>query len=136
MSDQNLGRLVSVHGVDPAYMQRGIFVVVLSFLFFLGTMFIYNWRQSIAYFLLVTAFLIIYLVTMFSIVRLRRHVMRMYDAGFIYRGQKVFWTEIESIGQDGAVELKEGKAVILPRSLHGIENILSRIRLNATAARR
>jgi len=58
--------------MPPAQAQRAAFVAVLSFLFFLAMMFAYYIRQSMLYFLLATAFLIVYLVTMISIVRLRR----------------------------------------------------------------
>jgi len=58
--------------LPPAQLQRAVFIAVLSFLFFLTMMFAYYIRQSGLYFLLATAFLIIYLVTMVSFVRLRR----------------------------------------------------------------
>lgn len=53
-------------------MQRATFIAVLSFLFFLAMMFAYYIRQSALYFLLATAFLIVYIITMISIVRSRR----------------------------------------------------------------
>jgi hypothetical protein len=56
----------------PAVIQRAVFIAVLSFLFFLAMMFAYYIRQSVVYFLLATAFLIVYIVTMISFVRLRR----------------------------------------------------------------
>lgn len=59
---------------SPAQLQRAVFIAVLSFLFFLAMMFAYYIRQSALYFLLATAFLIVYLITMISFVRLRRGV--------------------------------------------------------------
>ena len=59
--------------VSPGQLQRAVFIAVLSFLFFLAMMFAYYIRQSALYFLLGTAFLIVYLVTMLSFVRLRRN---------------------------------------------------------------
>ena len=56
----------------PAQLQRAVFIAVLSFLFFLAMMFAYYIRQSALYFLLATAFLIVYLITMVSFVRLLR----------------------------------------------------------------
>lgn len=53
-------------------MQRAAFVAVLSFLFFLAMMFTYYIRQSLLYFLLATAFLVVYVITMISLFRLRR----------------------------------------------------------------
>jgi hypothetical protein len=58
--------------MSPAQLQRAAFIAVLSFLFFLAMMFAYYIRQSALYFLLATAFLIVYIVTMVSFVRLRR----------------------------------------------------------------
>ena len=58
--------------VSAAQLQRASFVAALSFLFFLAMMFAYYIRQSPLYFLLATAFLIVYIVTMISIFRLRR----------------------------------------------------------------
>lgn len=58
--------------ISPAQLQRAAFVAVLSFLFFLAMMFAYYIRQSALYFLLATAFLVVYIVTMISFVRLRR----------------------------------------------------------------
>ena len=55
-----------------AKVQRAVFIAVLSFLFFLVMMIAFYVRQSMLYFLLATAFLIIYIFTMFSFVRLRR----------------------------------------------------------------
>lgn len=56
---------------SPSQLQRAIFIAVLSFLFFLAMMFAYYIRQSALYFLLATAFLIVYIITMISFVRLR-----------------------------------------------------------------
>ncbi len=56
----------------PAQIQRAVLIALLSFLFFLTMMFAYYIRQSALYFLLATAFLIIYLITMVSFVRMRR----------------------------------------------------------------
>jgi len=55
-----------------ARVQRAVFIAVLSFLFFLAMMSAFYVRQSILYFLLATAFLIVYIITMISFVRLRR----------------------------------------------------------------
>ncbi len=58
--------------MPPPNAQRAAFIAVLSFLFFLGMMFTYYLRGSILYFLLATAFLIVYILTMISFVRLRK----------------------------------------------------------------
>lgn len=58
--------------ISPTQLQRAVFIAVLSFLFFLAMMFAYYIRQSALYFLLATAFLFVYIVTMISFVKLRR----------------------------------------------------------------
>lgn len=127
MPSQSLGRLVSVHGVEPALLQRGVFIVVLSFLFFLSTMLLFYWRQGLGYFILATAFLIIYLVTMISFVMLRRHALNIYESGFIYRGRTVFWHQISSIGPQGEIVVKDAKPLKLPRSLRNFDEIIAKI---------
>ena len=62
--------------VSPAHLQRAVFIAVLSFMFFLAMMFAFYIRQSILYFLLATAFLIVYIVTMISILKLRKGLRR------------------------------------------------------------
>jgi hypothetical protein len=59
-----------------AHVQRAVFIAGLSFLFFLAMMIAFYVRGSMLYFLLATAFLIVYIFTMISFVRLRRSVGR------------------------------------------------------------
>ena len=56
----------------PIALQRAIFVGVLSFMFFLAMMVAYYVRESLLYFLLATAFLIVHILTMISFLRMRR----------------------------------------------------------------
>ena len=62
---KDLGKLIAVYGIAPAYLQRAVFIVILSFVFFLAMMLVYYIRQNVVYFLLASAFLILYLVTLF-----------------------------------------------------------------------
>ena len=55
-----------------ARVQRAVLIAVLSFMFFLAMMIAFYVRQSMLYFLLATAFLVVYIFTMISFVRLRR----------------------------------------------------------------
>ena len=70
MAGQN--KTIGQPPMSAAKVQRAAFIAVLSFLFFLAMMFAFYIRQSMLYFLLATGFLIVYLVTMVSFVRLRR----------------------------------------------------------------
>jgi len=58
--------------MSSAQVQRAAFVAVLSFMFFLAMMFAFYIRQSMLYFLLATGFLVLYLITMASFLRLRK----------------------------------------------------------------
>ncbi|MBK9215175.1 MAG: hypothetical protein IPM59_06190 [Chloracidobacterium sp.] len=61
-----------MNSISPAHVQRVAFIAVLSFLFFLAMMLAYYLRGSLLYFLLATAFLVVYTFTMISFVRLRK----------------------------------------------------------------
>ena len=132
--NENLGRIVTIHGVQPAYLQRAVFVVVLSFLFFLGTMVIFYLQQGFIYFILSTAFLVIYLVTMTSWVLQRRNVVKLYENGIEYRKHSCLWNEIESIsaGDANTVEVttKAGGNFTIPNTISGLDQIVRTIRVS------
>ena len=94
MADTNkdLGRLVAIHGIAPVYLQRAVFIVILSFVFFLATMAVYYIRQNVLYFLLASAFLVLYLVTLFSFVMQRRNVVNVHEGGLIYKQRAARWS--------------------------------------------
>lgn len=130
--NQNLGRIVTIHGVQPAYLQRAVFVVVLSFLFFLGTMVVFYLQQGFVYFILSTAFLVIYIVTMTSWVLQRRNVVKIYENGIEYRKYSCLWNEIESIsaGEGNTVEVrsKAGGKFAIAATISGLDQIVKTIR--------
>src|SRR5215468_5745159 len=96
-SDQaDPGRLLAVHPVASIYVQRAVFIGILSFLFFLATMFAFYLRQNFLYFLLSTAFLIVYLITMFSWFMQRNLAVKIYENGLDCRKRFIKWDEIES----------------------------------------
>src|SRR5215213_5960936 len=96
MSELQLGKLESVHGISPVFMQRAAVVAVLSFLFFIAMLVAFSMRQNIGYFLLVQ------LLTLFGWLAQRRAQLKIYENGFAYKKQTCLWDEIESI--DGKTE--------------------------------
>ena len=60
----DLGRAVSKHPTAAVYVQRAAIVTALSFFFFLGMLLVFYVRQQIVYFVLSTAFLVVYIFTM------------------------------------------------------------------------
>lgn len=127
---KNLGKLVAVYGIAPAYLQRAVFIVVLSFIFFLAMMFVYYIRQNIGYFLLASAFLVIYLVTLFSWVMQRRSHVELFENGFRYKNRSALWNEVEDV-DDGTITIRGGKPFVLPKTLHDRAKLLDSIRQKA-----
>ncbi|HEX8734754.1 MAG TPA: hypothetical protein VF721_05475 [Pyrinomonadaceae bacterium] len=140
MSELQLGKLESVHGISPVFMQRAAVIAVLSFIFFVAMMVAFSIRQNLGYFLLATAFLLVQLLTLFGWLMQRRAEFRIYENGFTYQKQSCRWDEIESLDiktENGLVgggktncEIRKtgGKKIVLNESLHGVDKIRQRIR--------
>ena len=97
MTESQLGKLETTHGIAPAYMMRAVVVAVLSFVFFLLMLVGFYIRQNIGYFLLSTAFLVVYVLTMFGWLAQRRKLLKVYENGFSYKKFAAGWDEIDSI---------------------------------------
>lgn len=139
-SGKSLGKLISVHGIAPVYLQRAVFTVILSFLFFLGMMFAFYLRQSLGYFLLASAFLVVYLITMFSWVLQRKNVVRICEKGIEYRKFSAHWDEIETVRQTGdekqiEITAANNRRTIIPSSIRDIGEIEAVLRRNVDRAR-
>ena len=133
----DLGRLISAHPVAPIYVQRAVLIAVLSFLFFLGMMLAYYLRQSLGYFLLATAFLVTYLITMFSWFTQRKAVVRIYENGLEYRSHQLEWSDIDSVSDAPSVTVtpKDCKPFELPSTIADSEALVRHIRFRiATSA--
>ncbi len=134
-----LGKLISIHPVSPAFVQRAVIVSVLSFLFFLGTMSGFYFSPNLLYFLLSTAFLIVYILTMFSWVSVRKNVLTIYENGFRYKNFSARWDEIDSFnlkvmsrllsGEKIEFKLKKktGEQIILNESIYQINEAIEKI---------
>ncbi len=129
--EKDLGRLISVHVIAPAYVQRAVFMAVLSFMFFLAMMFAFYVLQHILYFFLSTAFLIIYLITMFSWVMQRKANVEVYENGFKYRKNSVLWNEIAEVSENGTVSIANGKAISIPSTINNLESLIAEIKHRA-----
>lgn len=132
MTEQDLGKLQSVHGIAPAYLQRAAIIVILSFIFFLAMLIAFSLRQNIGYFLLATAFLIVQLATLFGWITQKRTEFKIFENGFTYRKHTWKWSEIESVSakSGGAYEIKKstGEKISLTETILHVESIINRIR--------
>ncbi len=135
---KNLGKLVSTHGTSPAFLQRAAIIAVLSFVFFLAMLAAFYIRQHIGYFILSTAFLVVYILTLISWVLQRRNVVSVYENGIMYKKFSGSWSEIESgtILDDGpdrkSIELQKNRRekVSIPSSIQGFDRILGFVKAN------
>lgn len=107
---KQLGSVVRVFEISPLYLARVIFVAALSFVCFLGMLLGFYMREQIGYFILSSAFLIVYLLTMLGWFFLRRQRLEIRDKGLSYRRGSILWEEI--VGIDDV----EGKSFLIKAS--------------------
>lgn len=125
---KDLGNIINVYAIAPAFVQRAVFIAVLAFMFFLAMMLAFYLRQNIVYFLLASAFLILYIVMMFAWVTQQKNIVEIYDGGLSYKKNVLTWDEIKAIDDEGILSLNIGKPIVLPRSVDKFEMMISNIR--------
>lgn len=114
-------------------MQRAVFIAVLSFLFFMAMMLAFYIRQNIGYFLLSTAFLLVYIVTMFSWIRQRRTVVEVYENGLKFREKAILFSDMTGIEKTGILSLAKGEKLQLPTALDRSDDLFSLIQSRISA---
>ena len=125
-----LGKLIAIHPIAPALVQRAVFIAALAFMFFLAMMFTFYLRQNILYFLLASAFLVLYLVMMFALLMQRRSTVEVCENGFRTKKQSIRWTDVVSVSDEGVLELRSGKNTAIARSVVAFEELLVTLRRN------
>ncbi|MEO7659234.1 MAG: hypothetical protein ABIV48_06435 [Pyrinomonadaceae bacterium] len=125
--DKVLGKLVTDYGIAPAYLQRAVFVAVLAFLFFIAMMFAFYIRQGVGYFMLASAFLVLYLLTLFSWFMQRKTIVKIYENGISYKYRSARWNEIESV-DDGILNIRDEKPITIPRTINDQAGLFDLIR--------
>jgi hypothetical protein len=120
-TSKNLGKIISIHGVQPALVQRAAIVAVLAFVFFLVMLAVFSYRQNIGYFVLASAFLVVEIFTLMGLFSHRRNVLRIFEKGLCYKKQCRGWSEIGSLKLEKAglkLPLKDGTEITIPNTLH------------------
>jgi hypothetical protein len=122
---ENLGKLVRVHPIAPAFLQRAVIIAALSFVFFLVTLGMFSMWQNFLYFFLSTGFLIVYLLTMFGWLMSRKNILKIYENGFTYRKFTTHWNEIEALeetNKNGKISCEirkaKGEKIVLTDSIY------------------
>lgn len=138
--EENLGKIVGVFGIAPAFLQRAVVVAVLSFLFFVATMVMFSVWRNFLYFFLSTAFLIVYLLTMFGWLMMRKNLLKIYENGLTYRKFRASWNEIETVStsQKNAkinceIRKRKGETTTLTESIYGVEEAIRYIESKTAA---
>ena len=130
----DLGPLISTHGTSPVFLQRAVIVAILSFLFFIITLLFFYIQQELMYFVMSTAFLVIYILTMIGWVMQKRNTVSMYENGIAYRKFAATWDEVKSVTADsksGITIVKlSGDSTVIGRSIADIGRIAVVIRAN------
>ena len=130
-TNKPLGKLVAVYALAPEHIQRAVFIAVLSFVFFLAMMIVFYIRQNVLYFLLASAFLVVYIFTLFSWIVQRRSVVKVHQNGINYKKRSALWSEIESVDdvrETGGVNVRNEKPISLPRTLYQFDSLIATIR--------
>lgn len=127
-NNKHLGKLRAVYPIAPAHLQKAFFIIVLSFLFFLAMMFTYYMRQNIIYFGLASAFLLVYLLTLFSWVLQRKSLLQLFDAGFLYKNKQAVWDEVAEVHDDGSIILVDGRRIVISQVIRDRDKALMIIR--------
>ena len=127
-----LGKLVAVHAVSPVHQQRAAVVAGLAFLFFLAMMFLIYIRGHFGYFLLSTAFLVLFIFTMTGWWMQRRNAVEVFDRGLIFRKFITTWDEVTAVerDRDGTLKLtsKANGTIAIPKTIHALDDLLAYIR--------
>jgi hypothetical protein len=129
MNNLNLGKLISVHGVSAALLQRSVIVIIIS-LFFALAMFVgFLITQKFVLLLLAAAFFAINILTLFSLLAQRKKVLSLYEQGFIYNKLPCRFDEIASLQVKTKTSCQilttSGEKFLLNESISEIESLIS-----------
>jgi hypothetical protein len=128
MSELQLGKLESVHGISPVFKQRAFILAVVSFVFFTAMVVAYSVRRSFVFILMGTAFLVVELFTLFGWLGQKNAEFRLFENGFSYKKFVCVWDEIESINVKAESQLLSGAKInCLVRKTDGQEIVLTEV---------
>jgi len=129
-----LGPLVSSHGISPVFLQRAAIIAIVSFLFFLGTLAYFYIQQQLIYFVLSSAFLVVYIFTMVSWVFQKRNIVSIYENGIARRKFITTWDEIKSVTAEAdsgiTIVKSDGESLTIPKTTADIGRIAMLVRQN------
>ena len=138
-TNKQLGKLESVHGISPVFLQRALVLIILSFVFFLAMLIAFSIRQQIGYFILATAFLIVKLFTLFGWMQQRKKTVLLYEKGLMLGKQVCLYDDIEKISlnqtgkilggakNEGEIIKTNGEKIVLPQDIDNLPGVIRKI---------
>lgn len=102
-------------------------------MFFLGMLFAFYLRQHFGYFLLSTAFLIVYIFTMIGWWMQHRNVVKIHARGVNYKNWSAEWHNITDIQRTQAglvLTNTDNASITIGNSINGLEAIEAIVRAN------
>ena len=131
---KELGSLISVHGTSAAFLQRAAIVAVLSFFFFLTALVIFYVRQQLIYFVLSSAFLVVYIFTMIGWVMQKRNTVSIHENGISHKKFSAAWNEIKSVSANPEIGITivkdDGESHTISKSTADLGRIALLVRQN------
>lgn len=127
LKQKDLGNVISVHGTSAVFVQRAAIVAFLSFFFFMSMLVVFYVRQQIVYFILSTAFLVVYIFTLIGWVMQKRNTVSIYQNGIGHRSFTAAWDEIQSVKADSKVGITivkaNGASVTIPKTIADVDQV-------------
>ena len=131
-SSKDLGSVVSIHGTSAAFLQRAAIITIVSFFFFMAMLVVFYLRQQLIYFVLSTAFLVVYIFTMVGWVMQKRNTVSIYENGIGHRSFVAAWDEIQSVKADSKAGINivktDGQSVTIPKTIADVDHVAMVIR--------
>jgi hypothetical protein len=133
---ENLGKLVSLHGVSPIFKQRAFILALVSFVFFTAMVIGFLVRPGFVFVLLGTAFLVVGLFTLLGWFSQRNSEFKLFENGFSYKKFVCAWDEIELINIKAESQLIGGakinclvrkidkQEIVLTETIEDLESII------------
>jgi hypothetical protein len=128
MSNSDLGKLISVHGVSAALLQRSVIVILIS-LFFALAMFVgFLITRKFVLLLLAVAFFAINILTLFSLIARRKKDFRLYEQGFTFNKVSRRFDEIADLKvknkSSGEILTTSGEKIALTEAIADVAEII------------
>ncbi len=128
MSNSDLGKLISVHCVSAALLQRSVIVILIS-LFFALAMFVgFLITRKFVLLLLAVAFFAINILTLFSLIARRKKDFRLYEQGFTFNKMSRRFVEIADLKvknkSSGEILTTSGEKIALTEAIADVAEII------------